>query len=229
MKLQKKEGKRPRAFSRVRWGSLIPVLFTAAIGTLLLAVPEESAGAACIAVGCLLALSGVLLLAAAFGGRRRNFVRLVAGVIEIALSVWLFVDADGALSVLVLAFALILLIRGLLGMWGSLSDRRTGGSWWTVRLGGSLFVAVFAVIMLFRPSENVRILMLLIGAVMIFDALLECAALLRKLLTRRGSDFETAWEEQGGRPRKKGTEAAEELAAAENPSRRKRRFFSEKD
>ncbi len=196
-----KSKRRTNLFIGIGWGSLLPTVLSAVIGILMVSVPEGSLQAFCISAGILLALSGAVFLVVSFLGEGTRFFLVPLSAAVIALAVWLFADGSGAMSAIVAIFAVFLLLRAVVGLWGALAVKRSGGNWWKVQTGGSLILAVIAVVFLFRPIKSLHLLMVLIGVFLLFDAIMEFLSLLRGIAKRRVPLKEEVREEEPKQPK----------------------------
>ncbi len=175
---QKDKKKKRNPFRHLHFGAMLPTVFTVATGVMLLALTENNAFAT--VAGVLFAVAGVLLVGVAFLDGKAGLLQILFGALFIGSSVWLFADRESGLFMLYYVFAGILLLRGLFGMWGSLAAQCTVGNWWKIQLFGALFIAVFAIILLFNPFDSVKIGSIFIGVFMLLDAVLEFCSGIRK-------------------------------------------------
>lgn len=184
VKTEKKRKKRKGTIFRfLRWGTLLPILIFALIGILLCALPQDSVSMLSILTGVLLCALGVLFLASAFSEKKAGFLQLICGIAQISFAVWLFVEPEGALFILLMVFAALLFLRALIGICSSVSVKQREGFWWQIELIGSLAVLVFSFVLFFNLFE-VRHLVLVIGILMLFTAALETVALVKKLFSQ---------------------------------------------
>lgn len=216
-----KKKKRRSLLRFLRWGAPPAAAALAAVGIMLLAVPQDSARLLSIITGALFCAVGILFLAFAFTGTKAGFIQLILGAGIIGLSVWLFVDPEGALNALMMVFAAILLTRGFLGILDALFSKRTGAVFRQVQLVVSLAVFVFSVVLFFNLFEF-RYLVLTVGILMLADAASEAVSSALRILSRPKEEATPK-----GKPPKGGEETAEEGEPAAAPpaeKKPKRRF-----
>lgn len=209
----KKQKKRKNPLHYLRWGAPLPIFLTAAIGIILLALPEGDSLA--IPMGVLLVATGVPLLAGAFLSRKAELIQLLFGIVEIALSIWLFVDPARSLNALVYIFGGILLLRSLFGILGALTIQRADRNQWKIQFMGALIIAVFAIILLFNPFGFVQAMYLLVGIIMLFNASLELFSCIRGLFVKSKEREEKIAFKQEKKSRKKQEKGQEETSENE--------------
>lgn len=219
---KKKGEKRKSAFRFLRWGSLIPVLTEVGIGVLLFCLQGRSMSLLSIVMGVIFCALAVLLLAFAFGGSRAGFVQLALGTLAIAFSVWLFVQPNEAVAALLIVLTALLFVRGMLGMFYSLSAKRQGGRVWQTVLVGSLILIVCAFVLFFLPMVSSSLQVLMLGILSCLGGAMEALTLAYRLVRPKGHQEAKPQKEQEEQTSQKKQKEQEEEVPPNKKAKRKR-------
>lgn len=145
------------------------------LGVLLIVLPAFSAALLGVLCGILLLLFGCVRLVGYFSKdlyRLAFQYDLASGILLMALGIILLVHPKSLLPFLCVALGLFILIDGLFKVQIALDSRRFGlSSWWLI-LVLALLTGLFGLVLLFRPGEGGRLLMILLGAAMLFEGIL---------------------------------------------------------
>ena len=170
---------------RFRWGALFPAVIALVIGILLLAIPTRSARALGISVGVFLAVSGILSVIAFLLDNSGSPAGLLAGVVELAAAVWLFVSSETALAVLALALGIIVLFRAIAIVLGAFLAREKKGRFPIVSCVVAAVLAAFAIVVMVDPFNTARTLMIMTGVAFLLTGAVELCYLLVSGLYRK--------------------------------------------
>ena len=136
------------------------------LGLVLIAAPEISARVLCRLGGGLLALFGVVKI---LGYCSRDLYRLAFqydlafGILLIILGCLMLFHTAPVLSLICALVGFWVLLDGLLKIQVAIDARRFGlGKWWLI-LAAAIPSGILGFVLLFRPSENVRVLTVLLG------------------------------------------------------------------
>lgn len=145
------------------------------IGILLITLPEFSASLLGVFCGILfLAFGGVKLL----GYFSKDLYRLAFqydltfGILLMALGVGLLVHPEGLMTFLCTALGLFILADGLFKMQIAQDAKKFGLSAWYLIFAVALLASALGVVLMLRPSEGSRILMILLGVSLFIDGIL---------------------------------------------------------
>lgn len=145
------------------------------LGVLLIVLPAFSAALLGVLCGILLLLFGCVRLVGYFSKdlyRLAFQYDLASGILLMALGIILLVHPKSLLPFLCVALGLFILIDGLFKVQIALDSRRFGlSSWWLILIL-ALLTGLFGLVLLFRPGEGGRLLMILLGAAMLFEGIL---------------------------------------------------------
>ena len=151
------------------------------LGVVLIAAPEISARVLCRLGGGLLALFGVVKI---LGYCSRDLYRLAFqydlafGILLIILGCLMLFHTTPVLSLICALVGFWVLLDGLLKIQVAIDARRFGlGKWWLI-LAWAIPSGGLGFVLLFRPSENVRVLTVLLGVSLVAEGVLNLITVL---------------------------------------------------
>lgn len=151
------------------------------LGVVLIAAPEISARVLCRLGGGLLALFGVVKI---LGYCSRDLYRLAFqydlafGILLIILGCLMLFHTAPVLSLICALVGFWVLLDGLLKIQVAIDARRFGlGKWWLI-LTAAIPSGILGFVLLFRPSENVRVLTVLLGVSLVAEGVLNLITVL---------------------------------------------------
>lgn len=151
------------------------------LGIALIVVPEISARVLCRLCGGLLVLFGIvkILSYCAQDLYRLAFqYDLAFGILLMMLGYLMLFHAVPVLSLICALVGLLVLLDGLLKIQIAIDAHRFGlGRWWLI-LVGAIPSGILGSVLLFRPSENVRVLTVLLGASLVAEGALNLITVL---------------------------------------------------
>lgn len=151
------------------------------LGVVLIAAPEISARVLCRLCGGLLALFGVVKI---LGYCSRDLYRLAFqydlayGILLMVLGYLMLFHTVPVMSLICALVGLLVLTDALLKIQIAIDARRFGlGKWWLI-LAWAIPSGVLGFVLLFRPSENVRVLTVLLGVSLAAEGVLNLITVL---------------------------------------------------
>lgn len=151
------------------------------LGVVLIAAPEISARVLCQLCGGLLALFGVVKI---LGYCSRDLYRLAFqydlafGILLMVLGYLMLFHTVPVMNLVCALMGLLVLIDALLKIQIAIDARRFGlGKWWLI-LAWAIPSGVLGFVLLFRPSENVRVLTVLLGVSLVAEGVLNLITVL---------------------------------------------------
>ncbi len=150
------------------------------LGLVLLIWPGTAATVICYAFGTVLAVYGLVSIIAFFISRTGGFaLELFLGIVAAAVGVFFLLQPRVVASFLPVAVGLFVIIDGLLNLKRALELRRLEYGRWYVTLLLSLLSVVLGLVVVFQPFLAAEALVMLIGAVFIYEGLSDLWAIVK--------------------------------------------------
>lgn len=169
-------------------GYIIISILLCALGIALIAVPDFSALLLCRIGGLLLILFGLVKI---IGYCSKDLYRLAFqydlafGILLIALGAILIIRSDVMMNVLCVFLGICILADALLKIQISIDSRAFGIRKWWLILAVAIITGVVGFLLVLRPSESAGIVMILLGASLLFEGVLNLITILTAVkLTR---------------------------------------------
>ncbi len=146
-----------------------------ALGVLLIAVPEFSASLLGVLCGILFIVFGGVKLVGYFS---RDLYRLAFqydltfGILLLALGVIMLVRPGSLMTFLCIALGLFILSDGIFKIQIALEAKTFGIREWWLILVFAILAGIFGLVLLFRPGEGSRLLVVLLGITLLSEGIL---------------------------------------------------------
>lgn len=161
-------------FHNMKLSFLLAAVLYIILGLILLIWPGVSATVFCYAFGGILLIYGVVTIVSFFlrDSRQGSFVfELFLGIVAAALGLLFLLRPVIVASVLPVILGLFIVVDGLVNLKRALELRRMLYVRWTVPLVLSAVSAVLGLVIVFQPFLAAEALVMLIGAVLIYEGL----------------------------------------------------------
>ena len=161
-------------FHNMKLSFLLAAVLYIILGLILLIWPGVSATVFCYAFGGILLIYGVVTIVSFFlrDSRQGSFVfELFLGIVAAALGLLFLLRPVIVASVLPVILGLFIVVDGLVNLKRALELRRMLYLRWTVPLVLSAVSAVLGLVIVFQPFLAAEALVMLIGAVLIYEGL----------------------------------------------------------
>ena len=151
------------------------------LGAVLMATPDFSAAFWCRVSGVIMMLFGVVKIIGYFS---RDLYRLAfqhdlaGGILLITLGLVLIVRTAPAMAVLCVIFGIYALWDALLKIQISIDSKKFGISRWWLILASAILTGAAGVLLIFRPTESVRVVTVLFGLTFIAEGVLNFITIL---------------------------------------------------
>ena len=183
-------------------GYIFISLFFCALGVLLIALPPVSPEALGIAAGCVMIVFGIVKLIGYFS---RDLFRLAfqydlaSGILMLLLGCVLLIAPERMLTVLCTVWGILILSDSLLKVQISVDARHFGLQRWWLILTVAVISALFGALLIFRPTESIRAMTVLLGLSWLVDGVLNISTVLcavRIIRHQKPDTYETEFEER---------------------------------
>ena len=172
---------------------LMSVCFCA-FGIIIMAMPEISVSVVGIVIGIYLILSGVFKLIGYFS---KDLFRLAfqydlqLGMLLIALGTAILIHSDQTMTFICVIFGISILSEGLFKASIAFDSKKFGIKLWIVILIVSVVACLFGAILIFFPSESIRVLQVHLGLSRLWDGILNFIVILStvKIVKNQKRDY----------------------------------------
>lgn len=163
-----------------RNGYIVMSVLFCILGAYLIVFPDFSARIFCILVGVLLILNGIIKIIGYFS---KDFYclafqfDLAFGILMIAIGTIVIIRSKVMVNLIFAVFGVMILADALFKIQMSVDARRFGlGLWWRI-LAVAVLTGIFGAVLLVRPFEGSRVMMILIGISILLEGILNlCVA-----------------------------------------------------
>lgn len=163
-----------------RNGYIVMSVLFCILGAYLIIFPDFSARIFCILVGVLLILNGIIKIIGYFS---KDFYclafqfDLAFGILMIAIGTIIIIRSKVMVNLIFAVFGVMILADALFKIQMSVDARRFGlGLWWRI-LAVAVLTGIFGAVLLVRPFEGSRVMMILIGISILLEGILNlCVA-----------------------------------------------------
>lgn len=170
-------------------GYILTSLLLCVAGVLLMLLPDASAAVICYVAGGLLILCGAIKLVGYFSKdlyRLAFQFDLAFGLFSLALGLVMVIMPRSVLSLMHFAIGVLVLMDGLCKVQTALDARRFGIAQWGLIAAAAVLSSALGLLLMVNPFSGMRVLMILIGAALLLEGLLNLsvAAYALKVLGR---------------------------------------------
>lgn len=145
------------------------------LGAMLIAVPDFSAALLGIICGIILTLFGVVKLIGYFSKdlyRLAFQYDLIFGIVLIAVGVVILIRPESVLNFICIALGLTVLADGISKIRISIESKRFGIHEWWLILISAILTSAMGLVLMFRPAQSVRIMMIILGVTLLLEGIL---------------------------------------------------------
>lgn len=162
-------------------GYIIISVLLCILGVALITVPDFSASLFCRIGGILLILFGIVKIIGYFSKdiyRLAFQYDLAFGILVIALGVILLFRTNIMMNVICVFLGICILADALLKIQISIDSKTFGLRKWWLILAAAVITGVAGFLMVLRPTESIRVLMILLGAGLFLEGILNLITIL---------------------------------------------------
>ena len=162
-------------------GYIIISILLCVLGIVLIAVPDFSVRLLCWIGGLILILFGLVKI---IGYCSKDLYRLAFqydlafGILLIALGVVLILRSNTVMNVICILLGIYILADALLKVQISIDSKAFGIRQWWLILAVAIITGIIGFLLVLRPSESVRVIMLLLGIALFTEGMLNLITIL---------------------------------------------------
>jgi len=142
------------------------------LGLALLIWPEQSMNVLGYGFGAVLTISGLLQIGGYVASDKQGLlkkIQLLAGVLIAVVGVAILLSPKTVMKLTVVVIGIVMLYHGVMDIKFGFDIKNCNGSKWAVTLLMGLVTCALGVLVLVNPFGSARVLMIIIGAGLIFD------------------------------------------------------------
>lgn len=159
-------------FRHFRFATFGVAILCSLLGLALLIWPEQSMNVLGYGFGAVLAISGLLQIGGYVAGSRQGFLKklqLLAGILIVVVGGAILLAPKSVLKLTVIVIGIVMLYHGVMDIKFGFDIKECNGNKWGITLLMGLVTCALGVLVLVNPFESARVLMIIIGAGLIFD------------------------------------------------------------
>ena len=161
-----------RFFHHFRFSTFGIAILCMLLGLALLMWPDQSMNVLGYGFGAVLALSGLLQVGGYVASDRQGFfkkLQLLAGILIAVVGVAILLAPKTVMKLTIVVIGIVMLYHGVMDIKFGFDIKSCKGGKWSVTLIMGLVTCALGVLVLVNPFESARVLMIIIGAGLIFD------------------------------------------------------------
>lgn len=165
-------------FRNFRFSTFGIAILCTLLGLALLIWPDVSMDVLGYGFGGVLALSGLLQIGSYLTGDRQGFLnklQLLAGILVAVVGVAILLAPKTIMKLTIVVIGVVLLYHGVMDIKYGFDIKNCNGRRWGLTVMFGLVTCALGVLVLVNPFESARVLLIIIGAGLIFDGLSDVA------------------------------------------------------
>ena len=155
---------------------------TVILGILMVMFPNTINGLICQSIGAVLCIWGVIRIIKYFMARAENVFGsfgLVQGGAMLGFGIFFLANPDFFVNMIDIALAIVLLVMAVIKVQYAFDFLKLNSTRWWIHLLGAVIMAVIGILALTKPFGAANIVMIMIGAGLIFSGLWDLISILR--------------------------------------------------
>lgn len=151
------------------------------LGAMLIFVPDFSAALLGVICGIVLTLFGVVKLIGYFSKdlyRLAFQYDLIFGIVLIAVGIVILARPESVLNFICIALGLTILADGISKIRISIESKSFGIREWWLILVSAILTSAMGLVLMFRPAQSVRVMMILLGVTLLLEGILNFCTVL---------------------------------------------------
>ena len=161
-----------RFFHHFRFATFGIAILCTLLGLALLIWPEQSMNVLGYGFGAVLTISGLLQIGGYVASDKQGLlkkIQLLAGILIAVVGVAILLSPKTVMKLTVVVIGIVMLYHGAMDIKFGFDIKNCNGSKWAVTLLMGLVTCALGVLILVNPFGSARVLMIIIGAGLIFD------------------------------------------------------------
>ena len=161
-----------RFFHHFRFATFGIAILCTLLGLALLIWPEQSMNVLGYGFGAVLTISGLLQIGGYVASDKQGLlkkIQLLAGILIAVVGVAILLSPKTVMKLTVVVIGIVMLYHGVMDIKFGFDIKNCNGSKWAVTLLMGLVTCALGVLVLVNPFGSARVLMIIIGAGLIFD------------------------------------------------------------
>ncbi|MCM1123514.1 MAG: DUF308 domain-containing protein [Eubacterium sp.] len=159
---------------KLKTNIVISAVLCIVLGVVLVVWPDMSMQVACVAIGVVLLLGGVVRLVQYFVVRDGSIyaqMNLIMGIVLAVVGIWIVLKPEKVLAIIPIIIGIVIVLHGLNNLQQAITlCKDKYDKWWVALILGLLTVG-FGVLLICRPFAALDTVVMLIGIFLIYDGL----------------------------------------------------------
>lgn len=175
-------------------GYIVMSAVMCAFGILLIVMPDMSNTILGLVCGTIMLLFGIVKLVGYFSKdlyRLAFQYDLAFGILTLALGIIILLNPDNIMNFICVVLGVAVLADGLLKIQIALDSKRFGISKWWLILAVAFIACVCGILLLVRPSESIRVIIVLMGISLLAEGILNLSTVITavKIVRNQQPDY----------------------------------------
>ena len=159
---------------KLKTNIVISAVLCIVLGVVLVVWPDMSMQIACVAIGVVLLLGGVVRLVQYFVVRDGSMyaqMNLIMGIVLAVVGIWIVLKPEKVLAIIPIIIGIVIVLHGLNNLQQAITlCKDKYDKWWVALILGLLTVG-FGVLLICRPFAALDTVVMLIGIFLIYDGI----------------------------------------------------------
>ncbi len=153
--------------------SILTAILTIALGVVLIVKPGDSLHVACVIIGAVLGLTGIISILTYIFRKDNSLVAyfgLISGIVVTLIGAWILISPDKLLNLVPILMGIIIIVHGIRDLQQAVTlCKGHYGKWWVALIFGLITTAAGVFLIVNPFGQKLDSLVMILGFILLFD------------------------------------------------------------